>query len=62
MSAVSVIESTQWDPNAISFSTLRKNKNGGENRLCPDDAGQEQIFLPPVAVHALTVRFECLHG
>ncbi len=45
MSAVSVIESTQWDPNAISFSTLRKNKNGGKTVYIQTTQAKSKSFF-----------------
>ena len=45
MSAVAVIESNQWDPNAISFSTLRKNKNGGKTVYVQTTQAKSKSFF-----------------
>ena len=50
MYAVAVIESNQWDPNAISFSTLRKYKNGGKTVYVQTTQAKSKIFEVILAV------------
>ena len=56
--SLTIQQSSEFSPANVQFSKLRKNKNGGKAVYL--NAGQQKA-LPPVSIHAISLRYECIH-